>query len=343
MTHLAMALALLVAADPAEPASMTVAPTPVIFDTDLGNDVDDALAMGMLHALADRGECELLAVTCTKAHPLAAPLADAINTFYGRPDIPVGAVSIDGVLNGPTPAEGRFLKLANATNADGSLRFPHDLSHDPANVPDAVTVLRRALADAADGTVEVVQVGFSTNLARLLDSPPDAISPLSGRDLAAQKVARLAIMAGDFGGGGPEYNVREDRDAAAKLANDWPTPIDWSGFKIGVALPYPPESIDRDYRYAAAHPLPESYQLYKPTPHARPTWDLTAALLAVRPDRGYFHFSELGRVTVEADGRTTFAPSAGGPHRVFLPPTDEERSRILATFETLCSQPPRGR
>ena len=44
-------------------------PTPLIFDTDIGNDVDDVLALGMIHALQSRGECELLAVTITKDHP----------------------------------------------------------------------------------------------------------------------------------------------------------------------------------------------------------------------------------------------------------------------------------
>ncbi|QDT15692.1 nucleoside hydrolase [Alienimonas californiensis] len=348
MMSLALAMALLAApaADPASSAPTSPAaasPVPVIFDTDLGNDVDDALAMGLLHALADRGECELLAVTTTKAHPLCAPFADAINTFYGRPDVPVGAVSVDGVLTGPTTFEGRFLKLANATNPDGSRRFPHDLSHDPAEVPDAVPVLRRALAGAADGSVAVVQVGFSTNLARLLRSEPDAISPRSGRELVAAKVKRLVVMAGDFAGGGPEYNVREDRDAAAALAENWPTPIVWSGYEIGVALPYPPESIEQDYRYAAAHPLPESYQLYKATPHARPTWDLAAALYAVRPDRGDFRLSEPGTVTIAGDGGSAFAPSEDGKHRVMLPPTQAEAARVVATFAALCSQPPRGR
>jgi hypothetical protein len=32
----------------------------LVFDTDLGNDVDDAMALCMIHALADRGECQLL-------------------------------------------------------------------------------------------------------------------------------------------------------------------------------------------------------------------------------------------------------------------------------------------
>src|SRR5689334_9393496 len=70
------------------------APTPqrVIFDTDMGNDVDDALALAVLHALESRGECRLLAVTVTKDEPYAAPYVDVVNTFYGRPDIPIGVV-----------------------------------------------------------------------------------------------------------------------------------------------------------------------------------------------------------------------------------------------------------
>src|SRR5262245_56167345 len=58
-------------------------PIPLIFDTDIGNDIDDALALGMIHALVSRGECKLLAVTITKDEPLSAPFVDAVNTFYG--------------------------------------------------------------------------------------------------------------------------------------------------------------------------------------------------------------------------------------------------------------------
>ena len=348
MTAALMLSSLLAAGPGPDGGGPRAAPVPVIFDTDLGNDVDDVLALGLLHALADRGECEILAVTTSKAHPLSAPFADLVNTFYGRPNVPVGAVSVGGALEGVTPKRGKYLSMAEAKNADGSTRFPHALSHDPAEVPDAVPVLRRALAGAADGSVTMVQVGFSTNLARLLESPPDDIDPRPGRDLIAAKVATLALMAGDFSGepGRWEYNVGEHREPAAALAAGWPTPTVWSGRLIGIALPFPPESIDEDYRYAAAlpngaHPLPEAYQLYEPTPHARPTWDLTAVLLAVRPGRDYLRLSEPGRVTVGADAVTTFAPDPAGRDRIVLMPTGEERARILATFETLCSQPPR--
>ncbi|MGE0610267.1 MAG: nucleoside hydrolase, partial [Pirellulales bacterium] len=33
-------------------------PVRLIFDTDMGNDIDDALALGVIHALQSRGECQ---------------------------------------------------------------------------------------------------------------------------------------------------------------------------------------------------------------------------------------------------------------------------------------------
>src|SRR5690348_15323627 len=85
---LCLALAPFANARAATPAT-TLAPVKVIFDTDIGNDVDDVLALSMLHALQTRGDCELLAVTITKPDDLAGPFVDALNTFYGRPGLPI--------------------------------------------------------------------------------------------------------------------------------------------------------------------------------------------------------------------------------------------------------------
>ena len=56
----------------------------MIFDTDMGNDVDDALALAMLHAFASRGEVKLLAVTVSKDNPWAAEYVRMVNEYYGR-------------------------------------------------------------------------------------------------------------------------------------------------------------------------------------------------------------------------------------------------------------------
>ena len=315
-------------------------PVPLIFDTDIGNDVDDVLALGMIHALEARGDCKLLAVTITKDNPLAAAFTDAVNTFYGKGDIPIGICK-----SGVTPQPGKFNVLAEKMD-NGKLRYPHDLK-DPQQIPDAVTVLRKALAGAKDHSVVIAQVGFSTNLANLLKSSGDQISSLNGTELVKRKVKLLSIMAGAFEKiphkgklvDHREYNVVKDIPAAQKLAQDWPTPIIWSGFEIGRSVPYPHESIEEDYNYTAHHPLAEAYILYNPPPHDRPTWDLTSVMYGVFPHRGYFDLSETGTVTVQPNGLTTFEKSAEGRHQ-YLKLNDAQRTRLIEALVQLSSQPP---
>lgn len=312
-------------------------PVPVILDTDMGNDVDDVMALAMLHSLESRGHCKLLAVTVSKDHALAAPFVDAVNTFYHRPDIPVGAVR-----DGATKEEGKFNGLVNATN-DGKPRYPHDL--EAGGAPEAVELLRKTLAGQADGSVVMIQVGFFTNLANLLDSGPDEFSPLSGEKLIRKKVKLLSLMAGAFQpiDGNPryrEYNVVQDIPAAQALARRWPTPRVWSGFEIGIAATYPHESIERDYNYLPHHPLKEAYYLFEPPPHDRPAWDPTSVLHAVLPDRGFFQLSENGRVTVDDEGVGLFETAGGGRDR-HLVLEASSRSRVREAITLLSSEPPR--
>lgn len=342
MTHYLLPIALGVSLLTSVPLQAAERPEPIpfIFDTDIGNDVDDVLALGMIHALQSRGECELIAVTITKDHAHAAPFTDAVNTFYGRGDIPIGVCR-----SGVTPAAGRFNGLALQKDGD-ALRYPHDLAHDDA--PHAVDVLRSALARQKDGSVVIAQVGFSTNLAALLNSGADSHSPLPGTELVRQKVRLLSIMAGAFTkipgrngelGDHREYNVVKDIPAAQRLASEWPTPVVWSGYEIGISLAYPHESIESDYQYVAHHPLAEAYVLYNPPPHDRPTWDLTSVLFGIRPDHEYFDLSESGTVVVANDGLTTFQKNASGRHRYLIIP-ERQKLRTLEALQLLSSQPP---
>ena len=312
-------------------------PVRLIFDTDIGNDVDDVLALGMIHSLQSRGACRLLGVTISKDSDLAGPFVDAVNTFYLRGETPIAVVR-----PGKTPEPGKFLPMA-AEKVNGAFRYPHDLLHN-SDAVEAVAFLRKTLAAQPDDSVVIAQVGFSTNLARLLDSKADQDSPLTGRDLVQKKVRLLSVMAGAFQpiDGNPhycEYNVVQDISNCRKLADEWPTDVVWSGFEIGIALPYPASSIVKDYGYVPDHPLAEAYRRYENQPHDRPTWDLTSVLYAVCPDRGYFDVSSPGSVSVEADGFTTFVPAVDGRHR-FLKLTESQRPRTLEALVQLSSQPP---
>ncbi len=310
-------------------------PVRLIFDTDICGDCDDVLALGMIHSLQTRGLCRLLAVTISVDHELAAPFVEAVNTFYGRGAIPIGVVGKGGVVE-----KSAFLSLVNEKDGD-QYRYPHGLS---SKQPSATDVLRATLAAQPDHSVVIVQVGFSTNLARLLDSAPDQHSPLDGRALVKKKVKLLSLMAGAFQSieGNPrylEYNVVRDVSSARKLAEQWPTPMVYSGFEIGIALPYPATSIERDYGYVPHHPLAEAYVRRNPPPHNRPTWDLTSVLDAVLGDRKYFEYSPPGRVTVDLDGSTRFEEAAQGSHQ-YLILRSEQKLRVLEAMVQLASQPP---
>lgn len=73
-------------------------PVPVVFESDMDTDYDDDGALAVLHALADRGEAELLATVANTTGRRALGAFREINAFYGRPDLPTaepaGAVEL---------------------------------------------------------------------------------------------------------------------------------------------------------------------------------------------------------------------------------------------------------
>ena len=312
-------------------------PVRFVLDTDLGNDADDAMAIAITHALQNRNECELLAVTTTKDNPYVAPMIDILNTFYGRPDIPIAVVK-----NGKTPDDGRYNRQVFELKDDnGNPLYPRRLlPEDSSKLPDAVPFLRKLLAEQPDKSVVLVQIGFFTNFARLLDTPADAISPLTGKELVAKKVKLLSLMAGSFNSSGHlEYNVVMDIPSAKKLVAEWPTEMIFNGFEIGEHIQHPPASIREDYGYVKHHPLKDTYKFYVGD-NPQPTFDLSSILFAVRPNRGYYDLSQCGTVSFGDDGKTTFTPSATGKHRYMIV-SPEQKAMVREAFVQLCSEPPK--
>src|SRR5437588_10360174 len=104
---------------------------------------------------------------------------------------------------------------AERRRTDGTLVYPRRLATG-SEAPEAVALLRRVLSAEKDGSVVIVQVGFSTNLARLLDSAEDV-------ELVRRKVKLLSVMAGNFVAPRAEFNVQKDTASASKLFDRWPT------------------------------------------------------------------------------------------------------------------------
>jgi inosine-uridine nucleoside N-ribohydrolase len=323
-----LAVAAAVAIDPV--GAMAAEPVKLILDTDIGNDIDDTLALAAIHALADRGEVQLLAVTITKDNPYAAPFVDLMNTYYGRPEIPIGVVR-DGKTKDTTAMLETPVELRHS---NGQPIFPRRLKSGK-DTPEAVSVLRRVLAEQPDHSVTIVQIGFSTNLARLVKSS-------EGKELVEKKVKLLCLMAGNFSAKPErEYNIYTDAKAAKELLAEWPTEMIFSGFEIGIVVMFPYADIDKDFQYAANHPVVSAFKAFAKPGEDRANYDSTAVLEAIRGDRGYFELSERGRVTIGDHDVTKFTPDPQGRCRyMILKP--ENRARVQEALVTLSSEPPQG-
>jgi inosine-uridine nucleoside N-ribohydrolase len=132
--------------------------------------------------------------------------------------------------------------------------------------------------------------------------------------------------------------VKIDLPAAEKLFRDWPTPVVFSGWEVGASMLFPAASVEREFSWTRDHPVADAYRAYKDMPYDRPTWDPTAVMYAVRPDRGYFSLSAAGSVTVDAQGKTIFTPGPDGRHR-YLTVNEQQKARTLEAMIVLATEP----
>ena len=311
------------------------APLPVIFDTDMGNDVDDVLALDLLYKYMDTGHINLLAIMSNQPSEASPRFLDLMNRWYGYAKIPIGTSKGGGFADPNTMYAQKTVAL---TGERGKPLFKCRIK-DTNRLPDATMLYRRVLSRQKDHSVVIISTGFSTNLARLLESGPDKWSSLSGKELVAQKVKYLSLMAGRFDNPKyAEYNVVKDVAAAKTLFAVCPVPIVTSPWELGNAVRYPGQSIADDFGWTSAHPLVEAYKAYAKMPYDRPTWDLTAVLYAIDPQQ-FFNISPAGRIVVTDEGYTHYTKEAGGNH-FYLFVTPEQAKAILDYFVTMITKKP---
>lgn len=270
-------------------------PVSVIFDTDIGPDYDDIGAIALLHAMADSGECKILATMASNQHKRIASVLDVMNTYFNRPDIPIGVVKGNAV-NMEAPQKWDSLIIAG---------YPHDLKSNE-QAEDALRLYRKILAAQPDTSVTIVTVGFLTNMANLLQSRADEYSSLSGKELIQKKVKLLVSMAARFDttmGTFREFNVVKD-SAASKIAFDnWPTPIVFSGFEIGVKIltGLPIVNNIEISNSPVKDVFAKSIPLDPNDKDGRMSWDETAVLVAIRGYEKYFGVVK-GGIICNTDG-----------------------------------------
>lgn len=291
------------------------APMPVIFDTDMGPDYDDVGAITMLHSYADAGKVTILATIASSKYPRVVPVLNVLNTYFGRPALPIGVPKGWAVID------------ADKQHWSDTLvaRYPHSLKSNDA-APDAVALYRQLLSRQPDQSVTIITVGFLTNLANLLHSGPDQYSELTGQQLVSSKVKQLVSMAGRFPAG-HEYNVHRDTTASKVVYADWPTPMLLSGFEIGAAIK---TGLPLVQNKAIHHsPVQDVFRISLPFSdedhQGRMSWDQTAVLVAVEGAAPYYTV-QTGRLVLGPKGSNTWANNGKGHAHLVVsrPPAEVE-------------------
>ena len=331
----------------------------LIIDTDMSIDVDDVGMLCAAHALADLGEARILAVLHDAHAVYGIGAVSAINRYYGRDGIPLGA------YRGPIGKPGQRSKYPEFTNEGQgwyaeqiAKRFPSAIQ-DLTQAEDALPVFRRALEEAADGSVTLVAVGFLTNVLDLLQSP-------GGIALVARKLKRVVIMGGvrkcpgpdahcppaewNLAGCGGRVNQWEqeqhggcgDFDTLGSVSQHamalWPAsvPVVWTSWetgtpmKTGSSMFHTPE--------VASSPCGAAYELFCKTMKEREPWlgdwwctaeygrssyDPLSLVYAVRGNRDNFWSEEVGNNNIDGvTGVNTWQASTGGTQAYIIPKVD---------------------
>ena len=297
-------------------------PVNIIFDTDVDHDCDDIGALFMLHGAVQRGEARLLATLgCTSTDEIA-PALDAINTWFGRPEIPVGTLKDKGFLD--------HKGFATALIAHYPSKFRSGNAY-----PDAVELYRETLAKQPDGSVIILAVGPLRNIANLLKSGPDRASPLDGAALVAKKVKRLDIMGGIYPPANSkeaEWNFKQDPASSALVCSTWPTPILFNGEGGST------NSGRRvTYEMPEHNPLSMAYRIYSGFAGDRLSWDPISTLVAIRGAAPLFEVVSGGtNVTDAVTGMNTWmADKDRGHSYLVMKSRKNEVERALEDMQTL--------
>ncbi len=320
----------------AEPAAVKL-----IVDTDIASDCDDAGALAMVNALADRGEAELLAVMVATGGPYGAPAASAINAWYGR-DVPIGTLKDPRFWSGGDPSQPSGAYNFDRYNRVLAEKYSPPLRHGD-DAPDARLLYRKILAAQPDDSVVINTLGALINLHHLLQTPPDEHSPLDGKSLVARKVKQLVVC----GGKNPKGTSSNFSKASAgpytkSVIDNWPTPILFVGNEIGGPIL---TGFDRAVTANKDHPARLAYTIFHHDDEAkkRPSWDQAGVLVAVRGFGNVYGQIDVGHMTCDDKGMSEWSGQpAEGKRHAYLTKRADADAKLTEILESLMNQPRRA-
>ncbi len=246
----------------------------VILSTDICADCDDVGAIALLHVYSKEYVFPILGMINSSSAELGTKTLYALNRYVGRGDIPLGEWRGEPIFSDPT--------LSCYTGV-----IAEKFGQDAPKGCESTCLYRKLLSEADDDSVIIITIGAFNDLAALMESQGDDLSPLSGLELMAKKVHHVVSMA--CRDGAREFNVRHAPNAARLVLERLPCPVYISDFSVGktVITGFDPEVGSEENPYFLSYKL---YPYYCECKDA--SFDLTAVQFAVLGEGELYSLSE---------------------------------------------------
>jgi inosine-uridine nucleoside N-ribohydrolase len=277
----------------------------ILFDTDFGGDADDLGALSMLHGYVNSNDIELLGIMVWSTEASVVPAIDAVNRYYGNPDIPIG------VQKGP------YHDNPSNYNKPIADALPYELENK--DVTEVTKLYRKILSQHPDSSVTIVTVGPLLNIQMLLQSEPDEYSSLSGKELMHKKVKEMVVMGGKYPSGENEWNFSGNMKGVTKYVFDHvELPVVFNGYEIGVSIKTASVFNDIDpnsplyigFKYFSEH-APWMKEYYKGEILDNSTYDQAAVLYVVEGGLGqYWEKVKGGHNEIDENGNNRWVNGA---------------------------------
>ena len=265
----------------------------VILDTDIGTDVDDALALSVL---LGSQSVDLLGITTVYGDTqLRSKIAMHICDLVDR--------SVDTYVGESLPISGREVWMSGeeGKNYKNLNRFNPESQHAVEYLVETIT--------SNPNSIDIIAIGPLTNIARAIQESKNF----------AQNVKRIWIMGGDFTQSKVEHNFKCDIDAA-KIVLESRIPISILDLPSSQRTIIRTEEIEQISRAPQIGPLlhSEIMSWIQPrnqdwtTPH-----DPIAALALLAPE--FFETSPAGEVRINPDGMSFWNESETGNVKLLNP------------------------
>jgi len=267
---------------------------PIILDTDIGDAIDDALALAFA---LNSPELDVRAVTTVIDDVESKTrLAWKMLGIYNRRDIALATGAPEPLLD---PA-------MSTSSKEFDVLTRNDVVPDAARRHAAALIIDTALQSR--GKITIVAIGPLTNIALALKTDPRI----------RNNIERIVIMGGAYLSGEAEYNIKRDR-AAAEIVFQSGVPITAVGLDVTSQCKLREKDIDR-LRLAndpTGNFLVWLIELAEEQTHdATPTlYDPLAIAAIFRPDLLEMQAGTVD-VSLSGTGQTRFTPAAGSKTQV---------------------------